>query len=337
MNSEEVALQNLKFKETEPYEKGFATYFEQKVKPELQPLEEDRLAKLVQIKKRKQWFVLFVAVDLFLTAYLVYRGAVNSVQSLAFIPMLLVVVWFAWVQAPARAFESKLKQKIIPIIAKFFGDFRYEAERGMEAAVLKTSSIINYFDHYEARDHLFGDYHGLTFEFEHAYMTAGSGKSKTTTFSGKIIRIQIPQSFTGKTIICKDSGAVGNWLHNVGSGLQRVHLEDPKFEKIFEVYSKDQIEARYLLTTAFMERLIKLTETYGSGPVQCSFFDQTLLITFSSRNSFDISFYPQVLTNLFQVSSITKSVISTAEIHQFLAQIQGVLDMIDTLKLAKRQ
>lgn len=36
-----------------------------------------------------------------------------------------------------------------------------------------------------------------------------------------------------------------------------VRLEDPEFEKIFVVYSSDEVEARYILSTSFMERLVE--------------------------------------------------------------------------------
>ena len=35
-----------------------------------------------------------------------------------------------------------------------------------------------------------------------------------------------------------------------------VKLEDPEFEKEFVVYGDDQVEARYILTTSMMERLL---------------------------------------------------------------------------------
>ena len=40
-------------------------------------------------------------------------------------------------------------------------------------------------------------------------------------------------------------------------------LEDPEFERHYEVYSNDQIEARALLTPAFMERFTALAATSG--------------------------------------------------------------------------
>jgi len=44
-------------------------------------------------------------------------------------------------------------------------------------------------------------------------------------------------------------------------GLERVKLESNEFEKIFETYSNDQIEARYFLNTATMQKLIDINNS----------------------------------------------------------------------------
>jgi hypothetical protein len=46
-------------------------------------------------------------------------------------------------------------------------------------------------------------------------------------------------------------------------GLERVLLEHPEFVRRYEVYSSDQIEARALLTPAFMERFTALAASSG--------------------------------------------------------------------------
>jgi hypothetical protein len=58
-----------------------------------------------------------------------------------------------------------------------------------------------------------------------------------------------------------------------------VHLEYPKFEKVFQVYNDDQVEARYLLSTSFMERLIEVGKIFNSEDIQYRFHDNSLLMT----------------------------------------------------------
>lgn len=67
----------------------------------------------------------------------------------------------------------------------------------------------------------------------------------------------------------KDSGWL-NLFKKIGRP-ERVKLEDVSFERQFEVFSDNQIEARYLLTTAFMERMSEVKKAFQGKNIQFSF------------------------------------------------------------------
>lgn len=52
---------------------------------------------------------------------------------------------------------------------------------------------------------------------------------------------------------------------------QNVKLEDPVFEREWEVYATDQIEARYILTPALMERMLEIKRRFGGKSIEFSF------------------------------------------------------------------
>ncbi len=137
------------------------------------------------------------------------------------------------------------------------------------------------------------------------------------------------KNFNGQTIVLKDRGMIGsfltiqkngNWIKPEFFAFEKVKLEDPVFEKIFNVYSTDQIEARYLLTTAFMERLITLTEIFKNNPIECSFYDDHLLITIQCKN-------------LFTPGPINKSEDFIDDSKILLKSINTIFEIIDILKL----
>ncbi len=66
-------------------------------------------------------------------------------------------------------------------------------------------------------------------------------------------------------------------------GTERIRLEDPQFEKQFDVYGSDQIEARYILTTSLMERISNFynqaaRDTDDKRDVYISFVDERMYI-----------------------------------------------------------
>jgi len=94
-------------------------------------------------------------------------------------------------------------------------------------------------------------------------------------FQGVIISLMHDQTFMGRTIIRHDLSAVNP---SFVEGMKRVRLVDNRFEKRFEVYSDDQVEARTLLSPDFMERLMAFQSEYLGRNVQCAFIGRQLHI-----------------------------------------------------------
>lgn len=151
----------------------------------------------------------------------------------------------------------------------------------------------------------------------------GSGKhqSRKTVFKGVIISLSVHKNFQGKTIIIKDRGKLRNWMKSKFSNLENVKLEDTKFEKLFEVFSSDQTEARYLLTVSFMERLLQLQESFKSQKIECSFYDNKLLIMIPVKK------------NLFETGSIFEAEDFVDDAKSLLKEMNIIFQIIDILKL----
>ena len=107
-------------------------------------------------------------------------------------------------------------------------------------------------------------------------------------------------------------------------GLQNVKLEDSLFEKYFEVYSDSQIEARYLLTTGFMERIIKLRDLYEGKSIQFCFQNNTLLLVISTNQ------------NMFEANSFFRSNINKKKIDRVFEQFYTIFSIVKLLKLNQR-
>ncbi len=103
--------------------------------------------------------------------------------------------------------------------------------------------------------------------------------------------------------------------------LLKLMLEDFQFNKKFKAYSSDQIEGRYLLTTAFMERLLNIQTTFGTKDIKCSFYEDKLMIAISTNK------------NLFELGNLFCKVDKSVYIEKFLDEIISILIMIDYFKL----
>ena len=107
-------------------------------------------------------------------------------------------------------------------------------------------------------------------------------------------------------------------------GFDEVKLEDAEFLKKYNVYSGDQVEARYLVTPAFMERFSNLKTAFGTNRVKCSFFNEMFMIAISTSK------------NLFEIGSIFKTLTDYKTIEECCRELNSVFKMIDYFKLDEK-
>lgn len=76
--------------------------------------------------------------------------------------------------------------------------------------------------------------------------------------------------------------------------MQRVKLENGEFERRFNVYSMDQVEARYILSTSMMERMIEMDKKF-KRKVQFSFTDSKVIVAIDDkRDNFEFNIWRSV-------------------------------------------
>jgi hypothetical protein len=95
------------------------------------------------------------------------------------------------------------------------------------------------------------------------YVT-GSGKNRQVhiIFDGLMACIPCPKATVGQTFILPDAhekkwGAVAKQLQGMTdhAGAKLVTMDNPDFEKAFQVYTTDSVQAHYLLSTKWLEKL----------------------------------------------------------------------------------
>ncbi len=110
-----------------------------------------------------------------------------------------------------------------------------------------------------------------------------------TIFKGFFFMADFQKDFAGRTLIYRNS-----WF-KLRTGLQRVKLENPGFEKNFDTYSTDQVEARYILSPGMMEKILDLDRKFP-GKIMLSFYKSQVIIAIpDSSNHFEASIWKSQL------------------------------------------
>ena len=106
--------------------------------------------------------------------------------------------------------------------------------------------------------------------------------------------------------------------------LNEIKLEDPVFSKKYRVYSSDQVEGRYMVTTAFMERFKNLQTAFGSKNAKCSFCGDSLIFAISTNK------------NLFEIGNLFHSIENPKQMTEFFNELSSILALIDYFKLNEK-
>lgn len=106
--------------------------------------------------------------------------------------------------------------------------------------------------------------------------------------------------------------------------LDEVKLEDPVFNKRFNVYSSDQVEARYLVTPAFMKRFYDLKVAFKSKNIKCSFYGDKLMIAINTDK------------NLFEIGNLFKTLNDPSSINDFFRELNSIYSMVEYFKLDEK-
>ncbi len=106
--------------------------------------------------------------------------------------------------------------------------------------------------------------------------------------------------------------------------LEEMKLEDPKFNKRYKAYSSDQIEGRYLITPAFIERFNNLQTAFGTNRAKCSFYDDEIMFAISSNK------------DLFEIGNIFHSLNDSKHMITFFNELSSILALVDYFKLDEK-
>jgi hypothetical protein len=232
-----------------------------------------------------------------------------------------VAYWIAY--QPLGAVATSTKEKSLSTIAEAIGcSYRLTAFDPPALPKFGELRLLPSCDRSSYEDCFSGNHRGCAFSFYEGHLEkkvrTKDGESWQTVFRGQLMCIAFPKKFLGTTIVRRDAG-IFNALQRWFTGLQRVDLGDSRLEKAFEVYSSDQVEARYLIHPVFMERLLALETHFKGKNLRGAFADGELLIAVEGGDKFEVGSMFAPLEDIGRARSIV------ADITEIMHVIEAVL------------
>ncbi|HYM93131.1 MAG TPA: DUF3137 domain-containing protein [Chitinophagaceae bacterium] len=260
--------------------KSFDDFFRDSLTEILNPLEQER--KKIAVTGLLTYF--FIGATIILLIITVSQHS-EWTGIAAFICLLLMIVLLVRFYYKRKDYVKGFKEKIIRRIIEFI-DTSLDYKPGMcinrndyenSGLFLKTP------DRYQGDDYIEGKRDKTFFCFSelHTEYKVNTGKSSywETIFRGIFFIADFNKKISNRTYVWSSENPQLNFFTKTFSSfsrnLEKVTLESNDFDKEFIVYGSDQVEARYILTPSFMERMMKLREMMGSG-ISFSFVDTNI-------------------------------------------------------------
>ena len=275
---------------------GFA-----QVLPALQP-HLDEVEHFRQKCIRQRNITMLIGLGLLVAAWLTI-GVFNSLTGTGIIAIAGVL---ALVVAPIRAhgrYRRFFKQRVITAMIKAVNpSLTYNMKGFVPKAVFIQSKIfLQGPDRYKGEDHIKGRVRETDIELSelHCQYRSRDSKGRTqyhTFFKGLFMVADFHKHFHGRTVVLPDTaerlfGGFGKWLQGMSFGRgQVVYMEDPDFEKQFVVYGDDQVEARYILSTSMIRRILDLKQKLDAR-IYLSFVDSNVHLAVHWRRNL---FHPKL-------------------------------------------
>lgn len=207
-----------------------------------------------------------------------------------------------------KGYKAEFKQRIISRIVQFLEPgLSYHPDSCIDERTFEAAGLFNHsIDRYSGEDMVQGRVGQTQIAFSEVHAeykttsTDSKGRTQThwhTIFRGLFFIGDFNKHFSGRTVVLPDTaeklfGGFGQLLQSWNMGrADLVKLEDPDFERAFVVYGSDQIEARYILSTSLMRRILDFQRKTGLQ-LHLSFTGSTVCVALPmSKNCFEPAFF----------------------------------------------
>ncbi|MFZ4714494.1 MAG: DUF3137 domain-containing protein [Bacteriovoracaceae bacterium] len=237
-----------------------------------------------------------------------------------------------------RTFKVRFKEKVVQEVINLIDtNWKYEHDNRIKDDVLYLANIFNRgdMDRIRGDDYIYGLWKNIPFQMSEVHIKkitedSKGRKNESTIFHGLFTEIRFNKKIHSDTYIFSDRTEqfLGKFLGDFVQGLQmsrgdQVKLENPDFEKNFNCYSEDQVEARYIITPVFMEKLLTLKNKLNC-PIHFSFKGDSVYVAVAySRELLEAQVFKkydtfEIIRTLYQELTTVCMIIEELKLNELL-------------------
>ncbi len=312
--------------------KNFRELYSTTLIPKLTELDKTRKSILALIKKH----ILISLVPLCIFGYIsvLYENPIPiGIVLVACIGLAFFTINPLW-----SSYYSAFKQQVIKQIIHFIDDtLTYSPSDCISRSRFEECGIFRtHIDRYRGDDLVTGKIGSTDMKFSEVHAeyktitTDSKGRTQThwhTIFKGLLFSADFNKHFSVSTYVLTDTaeklfGSFGTKFQKFSGHGDLVKLEDVEFEKSFVVYSSDQTEARYILSSSLMKRILDY-KIKSKKNIQLSFVSSRLFVAVPYGKDL---FEPKLFGEITNFESV----------EEYYNDLKLVLELIEDLNLNTR-
>lgn len=290
--------------------------------------------------------IIVIIISMYAFAIFVVEPNQREFDNSTFIAVLMTLGLFAHVVAGSlliflligmkSKFIERFKNEIIKEIVTFLDpNLSYYPNKYISLSEFSSSRLFKWeAEKYSGDDYISGKIGTTEIRFSeiHAFYRVkksnGDKDNFEKLFGGMFIIADFNKNFRGRTYVLPDLwerkiGKLAQFFQSADKHYgQLVKLEDPEFEKVFKVYSSDQIEGRYILSTSLMKRILDFRNKTGIE-VLMSFSNSNLFIALPMKRKL---FEPKIFG----------AIVSLDTMREYLTDLMLAVGVVEDLNLNVR-
>ena len=230
--------------------------------------------------------------------------------------------WFA----KTRKIADETKSRLVNGVLGYVG-WQFDAHVGSYDVAPFTALFLlpAKVDRMMFEDAVTGQAHGAAFRSVEATLqrerTDSQGnRTYKTLFQGQLMQMDFPTRTFGRTVVLRDKGMFNAKRHG---DMKRVGLASPRFERLFEAYSTDQVEGRVILDPVFMQAMLDLEASVSGKNIRFGFQGDTLFIAVETGDQ-------------YEAGSMLKSLDDPAPTQKIIDEVGLLFDIADKLSARSR-
>ena len=312
----------------------FSTFYHNNIEPQLIDLEKERKKCILSFRILDFIYILFIILFIGFPIFPIFLPfdsfLINHYEIVVFsifIPIIIGFPLYIYSQQKQKQYIRKLKLKVYTKLFKIIG-LEYKQGAFPEFADYQNA-VLNYCQNNEFLEvfyimHFEDGISGIFMNIPFAFADTGiikkwvDNKHDSTIFKGLMLAVKLNKNFDKETVIKTDNFKLFDIKKNI------IKLEDEEFNKKFKVLADDEVEARYLLTTSFMERLKNFHKNKKDKTIiffdnKCSESKNMFILTNTGKDNFEIP--------------LNKTLLNEKIYYNLLKELVDMLEIAVALKL----